>query len=155
MITIEAAVADDVDQLVDLQIKLFAEDSGVHERYSDVTWPAREGRIDFERMMVGADSLVLVARVNGSAVGFLDAYIAKAASTRLPVSFGVLRGMYVEAEHRRGGIGQLLVGRFLSWARALGCVEAQVNAYAANDQAQQLYLTNGFRPLSVELVMDL
>ena len=50
MIFVGPAQTQHIDDLVDLERALFAEDSGRHEPFADVTWPRREGRQDFERV---------------------------------------------------------------------------------------------------------
>ena len=68
VITIEPAGSEDLDRLVELESCLFHEDAGRHDKFADVTWPQREGRDDFERLVASTSSLVLVARSGQSIV---------------------------------------------------------------------------------------
>jgi GNAT superfamily N-acetyltransferase len=155
VITVGIASEAELDRLVDLETSLFEEDAGQHDQYADVTWPRREGRTDFERLVRDPHALVLVASIGGSVVGHLVAYLAKSSPTRQPVTYAVLRSMYVEPEQRNNGIGQMLTERFLDWARLNECVEAHVDCYSANAGAQRFYERVGFVAQSVSRAMPL
>jgi len=154
MIVIEPADSDDVDTLVALESKLFVEDAGRHDRFADVTWPEREGHRDFSRLMADTACLVLVARDDSEVVGCLVGYLSSS-PTRQPVTYAVLRSLYIERDRRRQGIGHGLVDRFVSWARHKGCVEAHVESYTANGPAQEFYERQGFTPQSLSRVRPL
>jgi ribosomal protein S18 acetylase RimI-like enzyme len=152
---IEPAAIDDIDSLVALESKLFLEDAGRHDRYADVTWPTREGRRDFVRLMADPASLVLVARDGTAVVGLLVAFISEPTPTRQPVRYAVLRSMYVDRDRRRRGLGHLLTEQFVSWARTRGCVEAHVDSYVANGAAQDFYEQLGFASRSLSRVLTI
>jgi GNAT superfamily N-acetyltransferase len=155
MISVVRAGPNHIDDLVDLEAGLFAEDAGRHEPYADVTWPRREGRRDFERLLAEPTCVVLVALDDDRPVGFLVGYSAASSPTRVPVTFAVLRSLYVGAEHRSSGIGARLVGRFVDWAEGAGCVEMHVDSYAANEGAQRFYERHGFAVRSTARVRPL
>ena len=155
VIAIEAANADDIDQLVALESKLFREDADRHDKFADVTWPEREGRYDFTRMLTDSAYLLLVARDRGEMVGHLVGYLSKSSPTRQPVTYSALRSMYVESDSRCHGISHLLTERFVSWSRDNGCVEAHVESYVANDSAQRFYERHGFACQSQSRVLPL
>ncbi len=100
MTSVEIANPGDVESLVELEALLFAEDAGVHDPHADVTWPLREGRANFRRLLADDNSVVLVARRNGTVVGHVAGYAASSSPTRQPVTFGVLRSMYVRSNAR-------------------------------------------------------
>lgn len=152
---IERAGIADIASLVVLESKLFAEDAGRHDKYADVTWPARSGQEDFVRLLADPTCLVLVARDGGEVVGYLDAYVSGATPTRQPVSYAMLRSMYVDLDRRRQGLGHLLVGQFIAWARDSGCVEAHVDSYVANGAAQNFYEQLGFAGRSLSRVLPI
>lgn len=153
--SIDVAGAGDIDRLVGLQQRLFTEDAGRHDTFVDLTWPEREGTNDFERLLADDDSIVLAARHETAVVGYLVGYRKPSSATRLDVAYGVLRSLYVEPAHRRSGAAGRLVGRFLTWARDQGCVEAHVTSYAANEAATQLYQREGFEARSIVRVRRL
>lgn len=156
MARIEIATMDDVDAVVELESRLFAEDAGTYEPHADVTWPRREGHEDCRKLIDDDHGLVLVAfDGDDTVVGLLMAYSAMAGPTRRPVRYGVLRSMYVAAGQRRSGVARRLTERFIEWARTQGCVEAQVNHYADNTGAGSLYESCGFRAHSLNRVLPL
>jgi diamine N-acetyltransferase len=149
MIAVEPATPDDITRLVELEEDLFREDAGRHERFADVTWPAREGHDDFVRLLANPSALVLHARADGVTVGLAVGYLQQSSPTRLPVTYGVLRSLFVEPSHRNAGVGSQLTEAFVSWASANGCAEAHVESYAANEGAQRFYARRGFEVVSV------
>ena len=101
---------------------------------------------DIERLLADPSAIVLVARAGKSVVGLVVGYVSESSPTRLPVTYGVLRSMYVDVGHRDAGVGGLLAETFISWARAQGCAEVHVDAYIANQGAQRFYGRHGFDP---------
>lgn len=155
MTSVEIATRGDVESLVELEALLFAEDAGVHDPHADVTWPLREGAADFHRLLADHNSVVLVARLNGTVVGHVVGYTAPSNPTRQPVTVGVLRSMYVRSDGRGAGVGQRLTEAFIDWARDQGCVELHVDSYFENAAARRLYERSGFSPRSVAYVLRL
>lgn len=155
MTRVEIANLSDIESLVELEALLFAEDAGVHDPHADVTWPRREGAADFERLLAGEHSVVLVARRNDTVVGSVAGYSAQSSPTRQPVTFAVLRSMYVRSDTRGEGIGQRLTEAFVEWARNQGCIEVHVDSYFENAPARRLYERSGFAPQSVAHVLRL
>jgi GNAT superfamily N-acetyltransferase len=88
-------------------------------------------------------------------VGFAVGYLQPSSPTRLPVTFGVLRSLYVEPSHRNAGVGSQLTAVFVAWARSNGCEEAPVESYAANEDAQRFYARHGFEAVSVSRALPL
>ena len=148
---IEPARLDDVEALVELESRLFAEDAGVHDVFADVTWPAREGAADYRRLLDSDQCSVFVARRDGvgDAVGMVVGYISRSGPTRRPITSAHLRSMYVLPAQRRRGLAGRLTDAFLAWAGASGCDEAVVDSYFDNPAARALYESKGFVPQSV------
>ncbi|MFW2336071.1 hypothetical protein [Ilumatobacter sp.] len=61
MTEVVVATESDVDDVIALESRLFAEDSGIHEPYADVEWPEREDANDFTDLLANADAIVLRA----------------------------------------------------------------------------------------------
>lgn len=155
MIVIEPADVDDIERLVALEAELFRDDAGRHDQFVDLTWPQREGRADFARLLASPVSLVLVARDADEVIGHLVGYLSAPTATRQSVTYAVLRSMYVEADQRRRGVARLMTERFVSWAREQGCAEAHVDSYVANETAQRFYERSDFAGRSVSRVLPL
>lgn len=155
MIDVFEATTAEIDSLLELEAALFIEDAGRHDPYADTTWPAREGRQDFEELIASASGIVLAARRSDDVVGLLAGYAQQSSPTRQPVEYAVLRTMYVAERARREGVAMMLTERFLDWARDRGCVEAHVDHYAANLGAAALYERCGFQPRSIARALKL
>jgi ribosomal protein S18 acetylase RimI-like enzyme len=144
VVSVERAQEADIDQLVELETGLFAEDAGVHDEFADVTWPAREGAGDFITLLGSSESVVLVARADDGVVGFVAGYRSSSSPSRQPVTYGVLRSIYVDKAARGSGVGRALVTEFVEWARSGGCAEVVVDSYVKNVGAGRLYEGSGF-----------
>ncbi|HET6742200.1 MAG TPA: GNAT family N-acetyltransferase [Kribbella sp.] len=155
MPTIRVATAADVNQLVESVTNLFRDDAGRHDRFTDITWPQREG---FERYgaLVGDPAwLQLVAYDDQDrGVGHLVGRLSDPTPTRASLA-AVLESIYVMEDVRGQGIGGLLTERFLAWARERRAAFVTVSAYAANEAAQRFYRRHGFVPKSITLQTDL
>jgi ribosomal protein S18 acetylase RimI-like enzyme len=155
MVTIRTAETRDLDELVRLEGELFATDAAAHEPLADPTWPTREGRRDFERLLADNQCLVLVADLDGATIGLLVGYLAGSSPTRLPSTYAVLRSLYVDTARQRQGVGTALVDAFVRWARTHDCAEAHVDAYAANVGAHAFYERHGFAVRSISRALTL
>jgi GNAT superfamily N-acetyltransferase len=144
-----------LDALVEFETALFAVDAVPNDVNVDPAWPQESGRGDFERLIDADDCLVLVASCGGQPVGHLVAYVARAAPTRRPVSYAVLRSIFVVESDRRRGVASDLIEAFVDWGRSVGCVEAQVDHYASNQSAAALYVQHGFATVSTSRSLTL
>ena len=155
-IGVDRATVDDLDVLVEFEAALFARDAVIHDVNVDPAWPERSARDDFERLVDADDCVVLIARdARGRPIGHLVGYVARAAPSRHPVSFAVLRSIWVVESDRRRGVAGDLIRVFVDWGRSTGCVEAHVDHYVANDAAAALYERHGFAPVSTSRSLTL
>ncbi len=101
--------------------------------------------------------VILIAEVAGTLAGYAAAVVQEDA----PYIIAHLRrhayitDMYVNADHRRHGVGRALAGEITAWARAQGIHRIAVGALAANPVAREAYVQYGFRPYAIEYIMDL
>lgn len=155
-IGVERATMADLDVLVGFEAALFGSDAAGHDVNADPCWPEMSARDEFERLLDVDDCLVLVARDTcGRPVGHLVGYVARAAPTRRPVSFAVLRSIWVVESDRRRGVAGDLTRVFVDWGRSVGCVEAQVDHYVANEAAAAFYERHGFARVSTSRSLTL
>jgi GNAT superfamily N-acetyltransferase len=92
---------------------------------------------------------VRVARCpEGHAVGVVVAN--EFLSLKFPGRALWIEELYVRPDHRRGGVGRMLVEDLLVWARAEGYQGVELEAYRMNTAASVLYRTLGFRRLARE-----
>jgi GNAT superfamily N-acetyltransferase len=152
-VVIREAVAQDIDAWLAFAAGLFSEDAGGRDRYGNVEWPWTHGRASFERNLVDASALMLLAVVDGVPVGALSGRFAEADEWST-VATATLYSLYVLPEHRRNEAGTLLVERFKQWAASKKARRLLVTAYAANDGAARFYRRHGFRELKTTFAID-
>ncbi|MBV1935849.1 GNAT family N-acetyltransferase [Streptomyces sp. BV286] len=147
---VRRARADDVPALVASSAALFAEDAGTRDATVDIGWPLAHGA---ERFASGLDDparLLLVAERDGEVVAHLAGAVAEGSAVR-PVKVATLLSLYVRPAHRGTRTGARLVAAFLDWAREQGAGQAEVTAYAANEDAIRFYERHGFGPRTLTL----
>jgi len=90
------------------------------------------------------ESIVFVAIDNNTkqAVGFTQLY-PKYSSVRLCKNW-ILNDLYVNADHRKQGIGEKLIKTVMDFARNNGSTFVQLETAVDNDAAQRLYENIGF-----------
>ena len=121
----------------------------------DTDWPTREGSNYYTALVEDSRSLCLLAYpaqdLKGTVVGHLVGRISRPNPLRPGAVVAVLESMRVSPDHRRRGIGTLLMGHFRGWARSEGANEASVTAYSANASAISFYCHHGFVPFELTL----
>lgn len=148
--TVTVADRDDLPALVASVTGLFREDGGKHDAAMDTTWPDREGLQYYGGLLACESCLLAVARDGVRVVGHLVGKLHEPNSLRTQ-RFAELESIRVDPDHRRSGIGGGLVDNFLVWAREHGARQASVSAFAANQEALQLYGRLGFVPMTVTM----
>jgi ribosomal-protein-alanine acetyltransferase len=124
MTDIRAARPDDLDDIVVLEMRVFAE----------LAWSPRS--IEAELAGVGATRLVEVAVDRGKLVGY--ACLMYAADS------GDLLRIAVASSHRRLGLGRRLMTTILDRARDVGLQQVLLEVGAGNQAAIALYAGHGF-----------
>ncbi|MPZ49654.1 MAG: GNAT family N-acetyltransferase [Dehalococcoidia bacterium] len=95
------------------------------------------------RFRPGPDSMLLLARSEGRAVAFANAYLRTTPGSP-PPRFIYVDNVYVLAEARGRGIGSALLSCFESWARERGVEEIRLDVFASNDHAVDFWRQAGF-----------
>ncbi|MFF1449798.1 GNAT family N-acetyltransferase [Streptomyces sp. NPDC058274] len=149
-VVVRRAQPADVEGLVACSSALFAEDAGTRDPSVNVGWPREFGPERFAAGMDDPSRLLLVADCDGRIVGHLTGSVAEGTAMR-PAKVSTLVSMYVQPDHRRGGLGARLVAQFAAWAKELGSELAEVTAYSSNADAVRFYEQNGFASQSVTL----
>jgi ribosomal protein S18 acetylase RimI-like enzyme len=135
--TVQVAVPDDVDDLVDLMEEFYAESSFRLDRQ----W----ARASLLRLMAAAElGRIWLARSGGSAVGHV------VLTVRYTMEHGGLSAyvddLFVRPALRRNGIGRAMLDELFRECRARGCKSIQVEVGASNASALGLYATFGVLP---------
>lgn len=124
------------------------EDSKIVAELAILLWPAHEIN-DLEKEMknyiISENSAVFIYYNENIAVGFVQCslrndYVEGTKSS--PV--GYLEGIYVEAEHRKRGIGKKLLIQSEEWAKSKGCSEFASDCELNNTESLKFHLQIGF-----------
>lgn len=153
---IRAAAEVDIPGIVRCSAALLAEDAAARDPEVDPEWPLREGHAAFAATLGDPAFLLLVAVTAepSDVVGYLIGLINEPVGV-LPIRSAVLRALYVDPSHRRGGTGTRLTAEFLGWARQQDATRAEVNAYSTNEDSLRFYRAQGFTPRAVRLDLPL
>jgi ribosomal protein S18 acetylase RimI-like enzyme len=95
----------------------------------------------------------LLAEVEGRAVGFAAVRVVPYLSDDVP--YAELTELYVEAAHRRRGVGQALLGRAAAIARERGAAELLLLTGLENRAAQAFYRAMGCSDFALAMSLPL
>lgn len=101
------------------------------------------------------DAAVLVAEDGGRVMGYTYVTVEDEDWMSLRGPAGVLHDVVVEPEHRRRGIGQLLLDAALDFVASRGAPQAVLYTAVANKSAQRMFERAGFRPTMIEMTREL
>ena len=110
-------------------------------------WPdtsASEHAADLRKSIKDGKFKAWIVSRNGAPIGFAELYLRPFANgcQGKPVPF--LEGIWVNPEHRRGGVGQVLVDAVSRWAQKRGYQEIGSDANILNTVSHQSHLGWGF-----------
>ncbi len=132
---IRKGTVDDIDGLARLIAQLFAIET-------DFKIDERKIRTGL-RMLIGSDSSVAYVAVDGNEiVGMVTGQLI--VSTAVGGYSILLEDMYIRKDHRRSGIGSMLITFLESWGKTRGCGRIQLVADKTNIGAHVFYAKNGF-----------
>lgn len=159
---IRLATPADVPAVLPMVAKICA----LHEawdaaKYGFVSNPARR----YERWLVeqatSNDSVFLVAEREPSAnqqPGTLAAFLVGTIKTEIPIyrlqEFGFIHDLWVEPSDRKSGLGRQLTERALHIFAQKGVKQVRLDTAMANETARQLFQLCGFRPSTIELLVE-
>ncbi len=97
------------------------------------------------RMIADPSRVVLIAKdPDGGATGFLSARVTVAQDG---FKEGEIETIFVKKDHRKKGVGTLLLKEAETRLKEKGCSAASVIVYSNNSKARQFYLSRGYSPL--------
>lgn len=100
------------------------------------------------------DTLYLVAELDGTGVGMLEASHFPQASVFQSCELLHIHAVYVDEAYRRRGIARQLIEQAMAWGREQGCALVELNVLP-NNPAQQLYRALGFDVFQYEMIRPL
>jgi GNAT superfamily N-acetyltransferase len=126
--------------------------------WENVPWLLREmdgparSREEFEELVAGPDSVVLVAEAQGL-VGLALGVMRDAPAFPVFVRqrWGVLDNLVVAPAWRRRGVGARLVREIEKWAAGQGAKFTELGVYEFNDGARRFYEKLGYLPVLTKL----
>ncbi len=98
-----------------------------------------------QEYLTGTDKATLVAQsADGAVIGFVEVGMRPYADGCRTRNVGYIEGWYVEAAHRRQGVGAALVRAAEEWARAQGCQEMASDCFEDNAVSLASHLALGY-----------
>jgi ribosomal protein S18 acetylase RimI-like enzyme len=102
-------------------------------------------------------SIFLVAEEesNQKIAGFLVATIDQEIPIYRLKEFAFIHDLWVEPEYRRSGVARQLVMESVAQLKKMGVKQIRLDTAANNDAARKLFSECGFRPSTVEMLIEL
>jgi GNAT superfamily N-acetyltransferase len=107
-----------------------------------------------EQMAPSDGRLVLLARTDGDAVGYLVVEVVRDFPL-FPQPFGYLRDAFVRADMRRRGIGQAMLAQAENWCLERGALDLRLDVWANNSIGRRFWERVGFEVQSVTMKKSL
>lgn len=106
----------------------------------------REGRPEpveagFEADMADPDSAVWLGTIDDQPVGYAAAFVEELQDGTL---LGVTRDLFVEAEARQVGVGEVLIDAVVAWLRERGCIGIDAMALPGDRATKNFFEGAGF-----------
>lgn len=119
------------------------------------TFMSRQLRGDWEQrwrehIALGDDRLILIARRDGDAAGYLNVEIVRDFGLIEQV-FGYISDAFVRAEWRSLGAGREMLGRGEAWCRERGASQVRLDVWAANKLGSRFWTLSGFELQSMTM----
>ncbi|MGH9387549.1 MAG: GNAT family N-acetyltransferase [Vicinamibacterales bacterium] len=99
------------------------------------------------RLLSRSDQLLLIAEIDGRAVGWIHAGLWEDIEAE---AFVVIGGLVVDRGHRRQGIGQMLIERAEEWAREQGCSIVRLWSSATRTESHRFYECLGYTNIKTQ-----
>jgi ribosomal protein S18 acetylase RimI-like enzyme len=156
---IRPATADDVPAVLPMVRKIAA----MHEKldpakYSFRSDPGEMYRNWLRKRTSDPHSVFLVADAGPNPlkiVGFLIATVEQEIPIYRLEEMGFIHDLWVEEEYRHEGIGRQLVMMAVERFRDMGVKQIRCDTAWANEPARALFISCGFRPSTVEMLIEL
>ncbi|MGE5599663.1 MAG: N-acetyltransferase family protein [Bacteroidota bacterium] len=106
-------------------------------------------------MLAVGDGMIIVARSDGEAVGFIYGQIQAHSPVFLPGRLGYISDLYVKPECRRHGLGRLLFLALRDWFAARGVETLDLQAYLASAGASAFWRRMGFEVYAEKMRLEI
>jgi ribosomal protein S18 acetylase RimI-like enzyme len=112
----------------------------------------------YESRVRDPERAVMVAVVDESVVGFVDAMLVRSTDTAKYHAPGLdvfVEELTVTSASQRRGVGTSLIRAVEAWAEHAGARIVTLDTHVTNEAARRLYSALGYREIGVELAKDL
>jgi len=152
---IRNAEIEDLSTILDLNLRLFNNDSQYDPTLNCDWTKTEEGKEYFRARIQEDDGCTFVALVNETIVGYLVGDLKESGSYRGNLKIAQLENMFVLEGSRSQNVGKRLCQEFNVWAKDKSADRLQVVASAGNQRAIEFYQKNGFQDYDVTLEMKI
>lgn len=146
-ITYRPAVASDLATMLAFEQGVVA----AERPFNDTVKPGTVHYYDVAALLASDASLVLLAEVDGRAVGTGHATDKDSLEYLKHDRHAYLGLMYVDPEYRGQGIIREIIAALIEWARERGLADYYLDVYTGNEPAIQAYQKFGFRKSLIEM----
>ncbi|MCY3870091.1 MAG: GNAT family N-acetyltransferase [Gemmatimonadetes bacterium] len=108
-----------------------------------------------ERLVEAEDALVIMAVENTKPMGFGIARIRNYPPVFIKQTHGTIEDLAVSSEHRRKGIGELMLNEMLDWFRSLGIDRVELRVASMNTIGYSFWRKHGFADYMYIMYRDL
>lgn len=153
-IEIKKAILDNLNDIQDLNHKLFLKEYKDYDKTLDRGWPyTKHAKLYFKNRIVKNNGCAFVAFYDKKIVGYLVGGIYKDKSNcRTITTFSTLENMFILKEYRNKGMGKCLFDAFCKWSKSKKVKRLRVIASAENKEAIGFYRKNNF--VDFELILE-
>ena len=153
LIGIRLASEEDYSSVMDLYRDSYAnERKAIPEPY-DLIPPSPLRRGTYINILEDEEDTIYVAELDQKIVGVINFSVESLSATSFNEAFVrvTVDTLIVAEEHRRKGIGQLLMATAEGWAREKGMYDITLIVYSYNTTAISFYEANGYESYSVRM----
>jgi GNAT superfamily N-acetyltransferase len=144
------ATAEDIPRVVELAGLMRAELGAMR---GGALWLEREAWPEpldatYDALLARDDTLLLVGSIDDAVIAFAAVVVE---GLRSGARLGVVTDLFVEAEAREVGVGEVLVDALVEHCRATGCLGVDATALPGHRAAKNFFETHGFTARSLAM----
>jgi GNAT superfamily N-acetyltransferase len=137
------ASAEDIPRVVELARLMRAELGAMR---GGALWLERDAWPEpledtYDALLARDDALVLLGAIDDAVIAFAAVVVEQ---LRSGACLGVITDLFVEAEAREVGVGEVLVDALVDHCRAAGCIGVDATALPGHRAAKNFFETHGF-----------
>jgi ribosomal protein S18 acetylase RimI-like enzyme len=128
-------------------------------KYTLASDPAERYRHWLSARAIDPRGVFLVAQPGADDTGFLAGFLIGTVEKEIPIykltEYGFIHDLWVEPNFRHEGIARQMTMLAIEKFAAIGVKQVRLDTAAANDAARALFTSCGFRPSTVEMLLEL